>query len=261
MKISRPLIAAAALLGGAAFAQSGSIDQQPSSSGSMSTDHQQDSMKARQPYGTTERQQDQTGAYGGSSQAGQSALLGQEESFPSNAKAAEMQKIEAAAREYQMAWNKGDAEGVAKQFTQDGTFATIDGQKATGREEIRRVISQELSGPMKGSQFDITVSSVRMVGKDVAIVDTQVKVSGMEAKGPGGQALTDLESTAVARREGKDWKIEALRSWPQLKMPGQGVGGSGSQGKEMGPGEMGTPYPDYQSPIENPPQQQRQNIP
>jgi uncharacterized protein (TIGR02246 family) len=136
--------------------------------------------------------------------------------------------IEQQARAFEQAFNAHDANKMAGQFTEEATYLDLQGKAVTGKSNIRQFMEKEHAGLLKDARLQLTVTSVRTVGDKLAIVDMAGVLSGLES---GPEALPPhFHATAVASRQGRAWKMEALRTFPMPGMQETGVGGAGDAG-------------------------------
>ncbi len=99
--------------------------------------------------------------------------------------------------------NKRDAGAVASFFTVDGDEIFFDQARHTGRDVIRANAQQAYAGWTTTQRFTLTVTSIRMLGPDVALVESLATFSEGEIKSNRG--------TAVMVRQNGRWLIAALR--------------------------------------------------
>jgi len=76
-----------------------------------------------------------------------------------------------------------------------------------GRDDVRETMAAQLQGPMQGSTHDLTVTEVRFVTDDVAVLDGEVAVS--TGDGRSGTSHT----TWVLRLEHGRWLIHDMRGY------------------------------------------------
>ena len=113
--------------------------------------------------------------------------------------------------QFAASWNKADAKATAQFFTDDGDYVSSTGQRGDGRAGVEKILAQQFSGVYKGATLKNTVTSIRFLKPDVAIVNGSFEVSGMQ--GPDGKALPVRKglSTMVAVKQGDKWLYAALR--------------------------------------------------
>lgn len=119
--------------------------------------------------------------------------------------------VRARPQQYVAAWNRGDAEGAAAVYTQDGTHTYVFGYTHRGRAAIANGLTQLLSGPMKGTQLAIETISVRQLSPDIAVEEEAFTVSGL--KSPDGTALPAAKGLclAVYKKVGEEWLGAAVQ--------------------------------------------------
>jgi uncharacterized protein (TIGR02246 family) len=111
------------------------------------------------------------------------------------------------------AWNAGDARAYAARFSPDVTFTNSDGSVDLGRDEVVRRAGEAFQGVLAGTKLALAVRKLRLVRPDVAIVDLDLRISGMPVPppgagdGPGGELRTSL--LLVLLEEDDGWWITA----------------------------------------------------
>ena len=111
------------------------------------------------------------------------------------------------------AWNAGDARAYAARFSPDVTFTNSDGTIDLGRDEVVRRAGDAFRGVLAGTKLTLAVRKLRLVRPDVAVVDLNLRISGMPVPpsgaggGPGGELHTSL--LLVLLEEDDGWWITA----------------------------------------------------
>ena len=122
---------------------------------------------------------------------------------------------EAAIREhtaaYQSAVNKGDPAAIAALFAADGDFIFFDGARLAGRADIQRDAEARVATRPATMRFTLTITGIRFVGPDAAVVDTRATFSE-------GPMPANRGTSVMVRRDGK-WLIAALRVFPAQGSP------------------------------------------
>src|ERR1041385_4069286 len=72
---------------------------------------------------------------------------------------------------FQDAWNKHDFKTMASFFADDGDLINPFGRVAKGKAEVEKLFQDDQTGALKTTQQHITVTSVRFLDKDAAVVD------------------------------------------------------------------------------------------
>ena len=122
--------------------------------------------------------------------------------------------------EFAAAWEKHDAKAAAAFWTEDGDLIDPSGVTSKGRDEIERYFTKMFTGPFKDSVNKLTVSNVRLVGDDVAIVDWDAVING--AQGPDGKPMPDWKHhvVIVMQKQAGAWNFLVAR--PYAFEPGPG---------------------------------------
>jgi uncharacterized protein (TIGR02246 family) len=123
-------------------------------------------------------------------------------------------KIEDAAKEavaaYATAWNAGDARALADLYTNYADYTGFGSVMTRGREEIFNRYAALLNGDYRGTQLSTAMSSLRLVGADVAVVDGTLELladgANTTARPSKGMFI------AIMTREQGDWKFTTFWS-------------------------------------------------
>jgi len=139
------------------------------------------------------------------------AVLAAVATYAQGGRAGDEAAIQRQIEQFAAAWNKADAKAAAQFFTEDGDYVSSTGQMAEGRAGIERVLTDQFAGVYKGATLKTTVTAIRFLKPDVAIVNGTFEVSGMH--GPDGKELQVRKglSTNIAAKQGDKWLIAALR--------------------------------------------------
>jgi uncharacterized protein (TIGR02246 family) len=110
------------------------------------------------------------------------------------------------------AWNAGDARAYGARFCPDVTFTNSDGTVDLGRDEVVRHAEEAFHGVLAGTKLSLAVRKLRLVRPDVAVVDFDLRISGVPvppgaSNGPGGEVRTSL--MLVLLEEDGHWWITA----------------------------------------------------
>lgn len=111
------------------------------------------------------------------------------------------------------AWNAGDARAYGARYCPDATFTNTDGTLDVGRDEIVRHAEEAFQGVLAGTKLSLAVRKLRLVRPDVAVVDLDLRISGVPvpppgaSNGPGGEVRTSLMLVLV--EEDDRWWITA----------------------------------------------------
>lgn len=119
--------------------------------------------------------------------------------------------------------NAADAAGVAALWSETGTHSGLvfGARVRDGRESIRQMWATGFSQPSRDAarKVSVTISGVRFVRPDVAVVDAQNTYHG--GQGPDGAAKADTGELLfmVLARENGAWMITASRVVPLIGQP------------------------------------------
>jgi len=122
-----------------------------------------------------------------------------------NAAQAEDEKaIRKSTEAFMKAFNAGDVKAMMALWTPDGELVDVEGQVFRGRDAIEKMYVAHFANA-KGSKIEITIDSIRFIGKDTAI-----EAGCATARPATGRAATSCRFTAVhAKRDGK-WLMESV---------------------------------------------------
>jgi uncharacterized protein (TIGR02246 family) len=81
------------------------------------------------------------------------------------------------------AWNKGDAEAIAKLFLPDAVLVTPTGSIVRSRSGIRKRIIDERQGKLKDTILSHAIESVSFPSNDTAVIKGKYQLQGMKLLG------------------------------------------------------------------------------
>jgi uncharacterized protein (TIGR02246 family) len=114
-------------------------------------------------------------------------------------------------QEQEAAWNCGDGAAFASAFTEDSDFINVRGDLFHGRTMIAARHTAILSGPLKGSHNMITVRTLKAIGTDLVIVETDHTTTDFHSLPPGilatSPGMLRTRMTYVAKREDGKWSL------------------------------------------------------
>jgi uncharacterized protein (TIGR02246 family) len=124
--------------------------------------------------------------------------------------------------EFAAAWNKHDPKAMAAYWAEDGDLINPFGRVAKGRAEVEKLFHDEHAGPMAGTTYATTLSSVRFPTADLALSDWEIVVTGM--RGPDGTVGAPFKPHVfiVLTRKGGQWLTAAARPYQFLSPPPAG---------------------------------------
>ena len=115
--------------------------------------------------------------------------------------------------EFVAAWNVHDTKRMAAVWAQDGDLINPFGRVAKTHAEIEKLFVEEHGGALKGTTYTIESSTLREIGKDVAVGDWTSTVTGIT--GPDGSAQPPFHHhvTQVFVKTGGRWQLEVARAY------------------------------------------------
>ena len=128
--------------------------------------------------------------------------------------------IRARVRQYEAAYNAGDADAVAAIYAVDGTHTYALGFTHRGRHEIANGLRELLAGPLKGTRITLNPLHIRAVSEQVAVEEAAFSLAGL--KEPGGTDLAPVTGLClgVYQKQGDLWFAVAV----QCMVPPPGPG-------------------------------------
>lgn len=127
-------------------------------------------------------------------------------SLSAQSRAADETAIRANAAAIESAINKRDAVALGAFFTADADEINVDGPLNSGREAMRKAAEADLAKWPPTMRFTLTVTGIRFLGQDIAIVETAGRFNEGSVRATRG--------TWVSVRQGGKWLITALRVYP-----------------------------------------------
>jgi uncharacterized protein (TIGR02246 family) len=114
-------------------------------------------------------------------------------------------------KQYEAAYNAGDADAVAAIYAIDGTHTYALGFTHRGRTEIANGLKEQFAGPMKGTSIFITPLHIRSISSQVAVEEASFSVSGLkDASGTALPPVTGL-CLGVYQKDGDQWFAVAVQ--------------------------------------------------
>lgn len=114
-------------------------------------------------------------------------------------------------KQYEAAYNAGDAEALAAIYAVDATHTYALGFTHRGRAEIAKGLSEQFAGPFKGTRMAVTPLHIQALCPEVAVEEASFVLTGL--KNPAGIDLPPVSGfcLAVYRKEGKQWYAAAVQ--------------------------------------------------
>lgn len=123
------------------------------------------------------------------------------------------------------AWNRGDATAYGADFLEDCWATNIRGEMLDGLASFVLRHEQIFAGLFRGSRLKLDIVRARLLDENVALVETDCRLSGFQALPPGVQAtpegplLTRLLQVLVRRDE--EWRVAIYHNIDVKPLPGQ----------------------------------------
>jgi uncharacterized protein (TIGR02246 family) len=127
--------------------------------------------------------------------------------------------IEALTRNFEQAFNTGDAKALAALYTKEAVQLAPDGQFLTGQTAIEQHHAEVFGGPAKGAKLTLKPGRTQEVTPDVRISQGTYQVTGGTMPGTGRYVNTVL-------RQGGQWRLAGVVVVPDatgMQKPGQGT--------------------------------------
>lgn len=125
------------------------------------------------------------------------------------------ESVEAAIRErvkeYETAYNGGDAEALGAIYAVDGTHTYALGFTHRGRTEITNGLREQFAGPLKGTSMTIKPLHIREVGPGVAVEEAEFTMRGVRS--PAGEEVPPFDGLClvVYVQRGAEWFVAAAQ--------------------------------------------------
>jgi uncharacterized protein (TIGR02246 family) len=106
---------------------------------------------------------------------------------------------------FNAAFNRADVKEVAAFWDPDGSLISPAGNRGSGRAGVEKVYGDDLDQFLRGTTSTFTIETVRMLGRDLALLDMDHSIQG--ARLPDGTVGTmKLHTVILARRQGTEWR-------------------------------------------------------
>jgi uncharacterized protein (TIGR02246 family) len=116
--------------------------------------------------------------------------------------------LEQLAKDYETAFNKGDAKALAGLYAMDALRVTPMGQLLTGRLAIEQDYLTNLAGPFKGTKLLLHPGRTQALTADVALIEGTYEVTGGKAPVKGRYLNT-------ATKQGGRWRLASVVTVPE----------------------------------------------
>ena len=124
-------------------------------------------------------------------------------------------------KEYEAAYNAGDADALAAIYAVDGTHTYALGFTHRGRAEIGKGLKEQFAGPFKGTRMTITPLHIRPLSPSIGVEEAAFTLSGL--RDASGQELPPFGGfcLVVYQKDGDTWYVAAAQCMVPPPMPQQ----------------------------------------
>jgi uncharacterized protein (TIGR02246 family) len=114
------------------------------------------------------------------------------------------------------AWNSGDGQAYGAVFTEDASYVDVTGTNTQGRQAISASHQHMFQTFLKGSQLVATITSIRFLRPDVALLHVrgETRLAGQVEPAPDRATI----ETAIAVKEQGKWLFAALQNTHIMQM-------------------------------------------
>ena len=123
---------------------------------------------------------------------------------------------------YDRAWVAGDIAVLTSCLTEDVVLVSPRNEVASGRDEVRQFLGAFLDGPARKSTHTSRILRVSFVTDDVAIVDGEAVIEGVEESEFGAATLVHRFTDVLRKRNGQ-WAIAHIRAYAMITSPQKGM--------------------------------------
>ena len=136
------------------------------------------------------------------------------------AKASPDDAVKAAVAGIDTAIAKHDAKAVADLFADDATFVAPmgDGKVIKGKADVQKAHEGMFATDGKDMTTKHTVENIRWIGKDHALVDCSVEMTGMHMDMPAGAPMPTFHATVLLVSKGGKWLVSDARPYSIMPM-------------------------------------------
>lgn len=132
----------------------------------------------------------------------------------------EIASIERRLGDFVSAWNRHEPAQMASVWHDDGDLIDPFGRSVKGHDQVQAFFRADQQGMMKTSNYQLTISNVRLITGDLAALDSESTITGMRE--PSGKELPPFKHHVffvVSKHDG-EWKILCARPYAFTSRPG-----------------------------------------
>ena len=120
--------------------------------------------------------------------------------------------------DFTAAWNRHDPAALAAIWSDNGDLVNPEGRWAKGKAEVQKNFAGEQAGIFKSSTFTNTVTGVRFLAPNIAIVDASFEIQN--ATPPNAPPMTQKGLyKAVMVKEGGTWRTASAMAMAPVAPP------------------------------------------
>ena len=120
-----------------------------------------------------------------------------------NSSAPEIQSITQLDKDYEAAYNRGDANAVAAFYTNDAEYVDEGGNVVSGRDDIEKLLAEEFTTD-PGAKLRIDVERIRLLSADVLVEKGTATITARDRRQGTSRYI------AVYTKRAGNWKISQL---------------------------------------------------
>ena len=124
------------------------------------------------------------------------------------ATAAAKEQITQRSAAYAAAWAKQDTKALAAFYTDEADLVIANGESFRTRSGIEQCMQEWFGGILKDTTFAETIEKVRLIRKDVAIVDSDLQIKGSGNDDSAGH----FHLVSVLSKQDGQWMRETTRA-------------------------------------------------
>lgn len=136
--------------------------------------------------------------------------------LPCRASEASEKPLRQSLERLERSWNSGDGALWAAEYWPEGELINILGGIMPDAGAVRDRTNEILAGPFKGTHFASEVRRIVFLADDIALVDTDIRVTGLHALPPGAVATSpgtlETRMKHVYQRRAGIWRIVASQN-------------------------------------------------
>jgi uncharacterized protein (TIGR02246 family) len=138
---------------------------------------------------------------------------------PAGAQGSAEEAVRARVKQFEAAYNAGDADRLAAIYAEDATHTYAFGVTHVGRSAIAQGLKDQFAGPMKGTRMSITPIRIRPLSQTIAVEEASFNMMGL--KDPAGTELPPVGGfcLVVYQQQGSQWFVKAAQCMVPLVPP------------------------------------------